>query len=284
MSLQLSLGLTLNVISSPESVDGLTPSGSQDGQKTDQYGQEAALANLSPQQAREKGLLTSGTYGQRSFGSSNSVSLQQSLVSRLAANSRLNGGILWQVTWSQKTTPALRLIFRLQASARSISDIDCSGWPTPKVQNKNAPGEHGRGGKDLQTIAQATHWPTPRASENVQTNLDEIAKQGSSWLGQNRGATVATMAQLCHWSTPASRDYRSASATEEHHQERAEQSRGKPLSEQAYTLTPGQTQSGSLVQTEKRGQLNAAFSRWLMGYPREWCETAIRAHRTLRQK
>lgn len=36
-------------------------------------------------------------------------------------------------------------------------------WPTPKSQNMNEPGEHGQGGKDLQT--EGTNWPTPDTSD-----------------------------------------------------------------------------------------------------------------------
>ena len=43
----------------------------------------------------------------------------------------------------------------------------------------------------------------------------------------------------------------------------------------------GLTLSTSPAPTARRGQLNAALSRWLMGYPRAWCEAAIKAwHRT----
>jgi hypothetical protein len=96
------------------------------------------------------------------------------------------------------------------------------GWPTPVVNDeKNSTYCYGPKRADgtrphfdkLPGAALKAAWPTPRASENVQTNLDQIAETGSSWKGQNRGATVATMAQMAAWPTPAAaRDHRHANA------------------------------------------------------------------------
>jgi len=198
-----------------------------------------------------------------------------------------------------------------------------AGWPTPTVGNSEGSqmakdasptGRRPDGSKAtvaLPAIAQLAGWPTPRASENVQTNLDQIAKLGSSWLGQNRGATVSTMAQLAGWptpmagtpaqngnnaagnsdssrktvelagwATPATRDWHSASGSEEFLEERLAQSRGKPLSEQAFAQLPpdqparltvdGHLLTGCSAGMESGGQLNPEHSRWLQGFPAEW--------------
>ena len=85
MSDQTILENTRNAISSPESVSGPTPCAVPDGLTMRESGQEVARANLSARQAKEMGLLTSGTYGQRGTISSLSASLQLSLASRLQA-------------------------------------------------------------------------------------------------------------------------------------------------------------------------------------------------------
>lgn len=56
-----------SAISLPESESGATPCAVPAGPMTALSGQEAALASLSPRQAAERGLLTSGTCGPAFF-------------------------------------------------------------------------------------------------------------------------------------------------------------------------------------------------------------------------
>lgn len=124
-----------NVTSSPESECGHTPSGKPDGPTTDQYGQAPALANLSARQAKEQGLLMSGTYGQHSTISSASADLASYLASRLQVKTDLLGSILYKLTWKERVTPSGRLIPALRGSVRRISDNDYIGWPTPTTRD-----------------------------------------------------------------------------------------------------------------------------------------------------
>lgn len=81
MSRQMMLEGLRNATFSQESVPGHTPCGKPDGRMTDPSGQEAAHANLSARQAKELGLLMSGTYGPSSidlFGNADQKSSSES--------------------------------------------------------------------------------------------------------------------------------------------------------------------------------------------------------------
>jgi hypothetical protein len=133
----------------PGSASGATPSDKQVGQTTGLSGPDPAHANLSARQAKEKGLMTSGTHGPPSTGSSASVDLTESLVSRLRAELENRGSTLYRLTWKQRTTPAGRLHFRLAASVRRTNDSDFIGWPSPKA-----------------SAAALTTWPTPATRDH----------------------------------------------------------------------------------------------------------------------
>lgn len=121
----------LNATSSQASAYGLTPCAKPDGLMISRSGLDLAHASLSARQAKEKGLLTSGIYGPRSTGSSASVSLASSLVSRLQEKTASDGSTLWRLTWKTRATPAGRLISALRASGRHTSGSVSGGLPTP---------------------------------------------------------------------------------------------------------------------------------------------------------
>lgn len=105
--------------------------GVQDGQTTEQFGLVPAHANLSPRQARELGLMTSGTFGRTSTTSSASAALQQSLESKLRAKMQGLGSTLYKLTWRPWVTPSGRSRSRLRASVLRTSETGFTGVPTP---------------------------------------------------------------------------------------------------------------------------------------------------------
>ena len=313
MSRQMSLPLTTSVTSLPESVAGPLPLDLPVGQKNRRYGPAASPDNLSARQAKERGLLTSGTYGQRSFGSSGSVALQSSLASRLVQRLPLHGGLSWQMTWQERTTPQLRQICQLRASGLRIKEPDYFGWGTPTFQEGNGSDRHNqRAGSVRQTLqgqARATSWPTPRASREGKEKIEVLLKgtrassatvqmglasavQLAVWAtptvndSKNNGAksqlkrkslALNCQVQAAAWSTPLASDgkglKRARPAIENRHQKKY----GLALPEQTAHLITGLTVNGSTAAMERKGQLNPAFVCWLMGFPAEWLPCAASA-------
>lgn len=214
---------------------------------TDLFGLVARPASRSAPLAPSVAARMSATYGLRSSTSSASAALQQSLASRLQEALASHGTTMFTLTWKTQVTPLRRPICALLASALRTSGNGCTGWPT--------------------------------AISNDATGSTHCYSRGDK---TKKALKLPGAALLASWATPAARDWHSARGSQEFLSQRTSQARGKPLSEQAYTLTLGKMSNGSNAATEKPGQLNPEFPRWLQGYPKEWCEAAIMAHRSMR--
>lgn len=230
MSPPTTFGASPSVISSPALGDGPTPLLSQDGEIY-QYGRAHALANLSARQAREQGLLTSGTCGLLGFTSSRSAALASSLASRLRVRTDCLGSTLFKLTWKTRVTPMQRSIYALRASVLRKPDSGCTSWPTPMAGTPAQNGNNMAGNTDSsRKTVKLAGWPAPKASNTT----------GAGTRGE-----------------------------------------GGP---NLQTAVLGVIATGSHARTDGPGQLNPAHSRWLMGYPHVWDESAVTAMPSSRTK
>ena len=125
---------TPSTISSPESVDGATPSDSPGGPTTDPSGQEAALVSRFRSLDSSEAMQTNDTSGPLFSSSSPSAALQQSLESKLRANLAESGYPQSALTWKTLDMPAGAPISRLLHSGVFIEDIASGLWPTPEAR------------------------------------------------------------------------------------------------------------------------------------------------------
>ena len=164
-----------------------------------------------------------------------------------------------------------------------------AGWPTTGAKDgeksvrtqSGAEAEAERKGwtNDLCTAAFAAlpvaGWGTPTA--NTPGGTPDQAVQRKE--GLNCGAVPTCLAhqvQLVGWSTPSARYRKDTPGMAETgvNPDGSTRSRLDQLPRQAQLTDTGPTLNGSPVETAKRGQLNPAFSRWLMGLPSAWDSTA----------
>jgi len=121
-------------------------------------------------------------------------------------------------------------------------------------------------GLTLTDAANLAGWNTPTADEAGGSAEQMIArKRQAQARGKQLGASVTALnlqAQLASWATPMAADCEGA---------------GGPHHPSLTNQVTGRYATGSPARTGKRGQLNPAHTRWLMGYPPAWDACAVTA-------
>lgn len=207
--------------------------------------------------------MTSGTYGRRSSTSSSSAALQSSLASKLRVLTDSAGSTLYTLTWKERATPSGLRICALRASGHRTSGSGSTGWPTAAARDwKDGHEQAVPINALLGRTVWLTGWPTPVVNDE-KGSTHAYGKDKQIMLKLSGAARLTdpqdqwphnSTANLTGWPTPCTQGGPN----------------GGPA--QGNDRLPGA--AGSTAETASTGQLNPAFSLWLMGYPSGWQQAA----------
>lgn len=306
MSTPATYAASRSATSSQALASGPMPSGLPDGVTTDLFGLVPVRANLSARQAKELGLMTSGTYGPTSITSSKSADLQSSLENKLQARTQTLGSTLYALTWKPWVTPSGRSRSRLRASVRRTSETGFTGWPTPSstiVDHKPRPPIIGNRKPTDPQIGLAdvavylAGWGTPTASEPGGTGEQYLARSQEK-TGNTFPSMLTHQVQLAGWPSPTKSNEDggqrmpkgSLTGKRENGTKATVSLPGfsfeafRDLKSPTRLTATGELLIGSTAGMASGGQLSPAMSRWLMGLPAVWDECAPATSKKSRRK
>lgn len=287
MSLLTTLTDSGNAISSQESEDGPLPSSLPELSISAVPGAEAAHVNRTRRPGKAKGKRTRDTSGPSGSLSSGNASLNTCLANRCQQLLGMGGSMEYSQTWKERATPGGQSYWEHTASGHRTSGSECSGdlsetagYPTPQAHDTQ---EQGKGRQIVNGRIQ-TH-----SGDSVSVNLRGLVAgyptpTSLSFANSHQPGNNRYMNTIVGYGTPrvttnnghGNSDRSSAARLEDQvagynmpagiNPDGSERTRNDQLPRQIHGLITPSEHS----ETARLGVLDAAFSRWLMGFPEAW--------------
>ena len=196
-SQQMTLWGTRDATSLQVSDCGTTRLISLDGTNIHPFGRGVVPVNrLAPQDNKKLSKMIA-TYSPSGIASSQSVSLQSSLESKLAAQLPTGGLTMFIKGWKRKATPSGRLYCQLVPSVRPIDVSDYGLWPTPTAVNPS------------------DGTPYHKQLEQLKERRKRAKEQGLNGSGRSMSLSMAAQMQpyMALWATPTANDHKGSGPT-----------------------------------------------------------------------
>lgn len=200
----------------------------------------------------------------------------------------------WPTPRGRTAGPDFAIANREGSGGESLETVaQLSGWPTPQARDWKS-GETGgtpldHNARPLSEVATLAGWATPSlpGGGRISGNPEDIGKKLD---GSKAQIGLESQARLAGWATPMA----GSPATENYSAAGNTDSSRLTTEMVRWPVDPstasGQTVIGYLLGPNgweirpASGQLNAAFSRWLIGLPPEFCDCAVTAMQSLPRK
>jgi hypothetical protein len=181
----------------------------------------------------------------------------------------------------RKHTVSLEHVVRFAKLPERAAGPLASSWPTPMAGTPSTATYNEAGSTDYERKVDVllgtrdtingpkASWRSPAAQ-----NADRGGQNGTERVAAGHTLNLQDQAQLATWATPTTRDHKDGAY-------QANVPENALLGRQVWQVS-GPTPNGSSAPMEKRGQLNPAFSRWLIGLPPVWDDCAVTAMQSYR--
>jgi hypothetical protein len=246
---------------------------------------DASAMNLKDSNWQERQRRQAEKYGNNGFG----LTLGQAVsLSAVPTPCTPNGGrsmsteamdATGKTVDGRKHTASLEHTVKFSAVATPQARDYFPGHSEEYIAVKKAEG-HGMANLNDQVMLAAVATPTCPAPHDT----DQTAGRARPRKGY--GQDLAIQASLSAVSTPNARDYKHESRDPGAilRKDGSQQTRLEQLPRQVQLAASGQTATGGMAPTESIGQLDPAYSRWLMGAPPEWDDFVYMATQSLSRK